>query len=174
MERRRWAPFPDSRGGGPSVQAAWLEGRLVLLWCSGWPLGGSLSPLRSLPSQLPTHLGFSRECQGAQPSSNLLPEALPCAGDGPRAHRGTQRIPMVAWCIRVAQWGYRGLGSGGRLHQEFTEVARGWEYIWRPLWARDPSGHLPASGCQALTEHPCFIGGRSSLLSPNIPSKVEA
>ena len=113
MERRRWAPFPDSRGGGPSVQAAWLEGRLVLLWCSGWPLGGSLSPLCSLPSQLPTHLGFSRECQGAQPSSNLLPEALPCAGDGPRAHRGTQRIPMVAWCIRVAQWGYRGLGSGG-------------------------------------------------------------
>ena len=50
-------------------------------------------------------------------------------------------------------------------------MARGWEYIWRLLWARDPSGHLQASGCQALIE---TFGGKASLLSPNIPSKVEA
>ena len=84
--RGSWASWGNSVTPACARGAAWLEGRLVLLWFSGWPLGGSLSPLCSLPSQLPTHLGFSRERQGPQPFSNLLPEALPCAGDGAHVH----------------------------------------------------------------------------------------
>lgn len=128
MERRKWAPFPDSRGGGPSVQAAWLEGRLALLSFSGWPLGGSLSPLCSLPSQLPTHLDFSGERQGTQPFSNLPPEALPCAGDGAHVHTEAHKefpwLPGVSGLPREGTerpWG-RGGGTSTRSSQKWQEA----------------------------------------------------
>lgn len=58
---------------------------MVLLWFSGWPLGGSFSPFCALLSQVLTGLactrGLPREPQGPHSSSHLLPEMLPCAGD---------------------------------------------------------------------------------------------
>lgn len=148
MERRKWAPFPDSRGGGPSVQAAWLEGRLALLSFSGWPLGGSLSPLCSLPSQLPTHLDFSGERQGTQPFSNLLPEALPCAGDGAHVHTEAHKefpwLPGVSGLPREGTerpWG-RGGGHPPGVHRSgkrlgiylVTTVGKGPQWTFTSFW----------------------------------------
>lgn len=116
----RWAFCPDSLIGGKAGPP------VVLRMATWWQPQPTL-----LPSQpAPNPSGFFREGPGPQPFSNLLPEALPCAGDGAHVHTEAHKeFPRLSGVSGLPREGTEALG-GGDVHQEFTDVARGWEYIW--------------------------------------------
>lgn len=133
----RWAFCPGSLVGGEAGPP------VVLRMATWWQPQPTL--LSSQPAPNPS--GFFQGTSGSPAFLKPPARGSPlCWRWGPRAHRGTQGISIVAWCVRVAQvrvqrpweWGTSPPGvhrSGKRLGIYLeTTVGKGPQWAFTSFW----------------------------------------